>query len=277
MTWFASRVHAVHPIERLRYVARSSGGDPRMMVHETASALRGLGLDAGGVVLACRRIVERHPTCGPLWWLSAHLMVAGDPFEATRRLAEFIVEDPTAQRLADALPDDATVCVIGWPDLTAEALERRGDVRSLVVDTDGEGEQLVRRLQRQELDSVMVEAAGVAGAVLAADVVLVEPVAVGGDAMLVRPASHAAAAVAHAAGRPVWAVLPRGRCLPPGLWGGVLQRWEATGDPWERAVEAMSWRLVSHVVTAEAASDVTDVVVRPDCPDTLELLRSSAM
>ena len=26
----------VHPIERLRYVARASGGDQRMLVHETA-------------------------------------------------------------------------------------------------------------------------------------------------------------------------------------------------------------------------------------------------
>lgn len=248
-----------------------------MMVHETASALRGLRLDPGGVVLACRRIVERHPTCGPLWWLSAHLMVAADPFEATRRLAEHIVEDPTAERLVEALPDDATVCVIGWPDLTAEALERRGDVRSLVVDTDGEGEQLVRRLQRQELDAVAVEASGVAGAVMAADAVLVEPLAVGPDAMLVRPGTHAAGAVAYTEGRPVWAVLPRGRCLPPGLWNGVLQRWDATGEPWDRSVEVMPWGLVSQVVTADATVSVTQFVLRPDCPDTPELLRSSAM
>ena len=35
----------MHPIERLRYVARSHGGDQRLLVRETAGALSGLGLD----------------------------------------------------------------------------------------------------------------------------------------------------------------------------------------------------------------------------------------
>ena len=251
-----------------------------MMVHETAAALRGLRLDPGGVVLACRRIVERHATCGPLWWLSAHLMVAADPFEATRELAEYIVEDPTADQLVEALPPDVTVCVVGWPDVTAEALARRGDVRSLVVDSDGEGDQLVRRLQRADLDSVLVPAAGVAAAVLAADVVLLEPMAAGGDDLLARTGSHAAAAVAHAAHRSVWAVTPRGRCLPPHLWAGLLQHWESTGEAWERPVERVPWALVRQAVTHEGvtawgAGDQHGV--RPECPDTPELLRRSAL
>jgi len=174
----------------------------------------------------------------------------------------------------DTLPDDATVCVIGWPDLTADALARRGDLRSLVVDTNGEGEQLVRRLQRADLDSVLVEPAAVAAAVLAADVVIVEPIAAGADEMLAVMGSHAAAAVAQAAGRPVWAVLPRGRCLPPTLWVGMTRRWEDTGPAWERSVEQVPWRLVHQVVTADG---VTQAPPRPDCPDTPELLRSSPM
>ena len=55
----------VHPIERLRYVARARGADAESLVRETAGALRGLGLDPSGLVVACRRIVERHPTSGP--------------------------------------------------------------------------------------------------------------------------------------------------------------------------------------------------------------------
>lgn len=267
----------MHPIERLRYVARSGQGDPRMMVHETATALRGLRLDPGGVVLACRRIVERHPTCGPLWWLSAHLMVAADPFDATRELAEEIVEDPTAERLVDVLPDEATVCVIGWPDVTAEALARRGDVRSLVIDVGGEGEQLVRRLQRQDLDTELVEPHAVAAAVLASDVVLVEPIAAGAQDLLACTGSHAAAAVAFAAGKPTWVVLPRGRCLPPMLWAGLLERWEATGPTWERSVERTPWSLVTHVVGERGLATLDQADRRPCCPDTPELLRSSAL
>src|SRR5437764_1385008 len=36
----------MHPIERLRYVARASGADQRVLVHETATALRGVLLEA---------------------------------------------------------------------------------------------------------------------------------------------------------------------------------------------------------------------------------------
>ncbi len=68
----------MHPIERLRYVARASGGDQRMLVRETAGALRGLGFDPAGLVVACRRIVERHPNSGPMWWLCATVPVSGE-------------------------------------------------------------------------------------------------------------------------------------------------------------------------------------------------------
>jgi len=267
----------VHPIERLRYVARAGQGDPRMMVHETASALRGLRLDPAGVVLACRRIIERHPTCGPLWWLSAQRMVAPEPFDASRHLAEHIVEDPTADRVVELIPPDATVCVVGWPDLTAEALARRGDVRSLVVDAGGEGADLVRRLHRADLEAETMTGEAVAAAVAAADVVLVEPLAVGTDMALARTGSHAAAAVAHAMGRPVWMVLPRGRCLPPMLWAGMLARWEAEGPAWERPMETLPCRLVSRVVTSAGGAPATAASWRAECPDTPELLRSSAL
>ena len=69
----------VHPIERLRYVARARGADAESLVRETAGALRGLGLDMAGLVVACRRIVERHPTSGPLWWLCARMLTSSDP------------------------------------------------------------------------------------------------------------------------------------------------------------------------------------------------------
>ena len=80
----------MHPIERLRYVARAAGADAESLVRETAGALRGLGLDTAGLVVACRRIVERHPTCGPLWWLCARMLTSSDPMAAARAAVEEI-------------------------------------------------------------------------------------------------------------------------------------------------------------------------------------------
>src|SRR3954464_1921386 len=106
----------MHPIERLRYVARSSGGDQRMLVRETAGALRGLGLDPSGLVVACRRIVERHPTSGPLWWLSARMLTRAEPMAAARAAVAEMELDDTVDELTAAIPDGATVVTIGWPD-----------------------------------------------------------------------------------------------------------------------------------------------------------------
>ena len=80
----------MHPIERLRYVARARGADAESLVRETAGALRGLGLDMSGLVVACRRIVERHPTSGPLWWLCARMLTSSDPLAAGRAAVDEI-------------------------------------------------------------------------------------------------------------------------------------------------------------------------------------------
>src|SRR3954468_12753456 len=78
----------VHPIERLRYVARSSGAAQEVLVRETAAALAALGFDPPGLVTACRRILDRHPLSGPLWWLSARVLTAHDPMDEAWRGAE---------------------------------------------------------------------------------------------------------------------------------------------------------------------------------------------
>ncbi|MBU6316022.1 MAG: hypothetical protein KGR47_05910, partial [Acidobacteria bacterium] len=80
----------MHPIERLRYIARTSGVDQRTLVAETAAALRALRNDPAGLVVSCRRIVERHPTSGPLWWMSSHLLTSTDPASTAHELAGHI-------------------------------------------------------------------------------------------------------------------------------------------------------------------------------------------
>ena len=68
----------MHPIERLRYVARVGGVDQGELVREAAAALSGLSADPGGLIMSCRRLLARHPTAGALWFLCARLLTAGD-------------------------------------------------------------------------------------------------------------------------------------------------------------------------------------------------------
>ncbi len=228
----------MHPIERLRYIARSYGGDPRTLVVETASALWALGDDPAGLVVACRRIVERHPTSGPLWWLCAHMLIDTDPWAVARRLASEIADDPTADQLADALELDATVCVVGWSDLIGEALLRRDDLSVLAVGSDDSADLLT-------------------GAVLAADVVLIEALAASTTEMLAVPGARAAASVAYCSEIPVWAIVGVGRRIPEVGFQSLVDR-----IPNEGVADVVPLGLCTEIGTSDSA-----------CPIALELTR----
>src|SRR5581483_9490795 len=197
---------AMHPIERLRYVARSSGAPAELLVRETAGALAALGFDPPGLVTACRRILDRHPVSGPLWWLCARVLTASDPNVEAWNAADDVAADATADLLAYALPDDATVCVLGWPDRIGEALPRRGDLDVLVVDALGEGTGLVRRLLHADMEVVDVPMSGLGAAVADADLLLLEASAIGPGSFVGVAGSRAAAAVAAVSETPTWLV-----------------------------------------------------------------------
>ena len=150
----------MHPIERLRYVARASGADQSVLVRETAQALAAFRDDPSGLVAACRRIVDRHPTSAPLWWLCARVLTSPDGQREAWAAVDEIEEDRTSAELAFALPEEGTACVIGWPELVGEALPPRGDVEVLAVDALGEGSGLVRRLMQAGIDAVDVPTVG---------------------------------------------------------------------------------------------------------------------
>nr|MBA3302479.1 hypothetical protein [Acidimicrobiia bacterium] len=103
----------MHPIERLRSVARAGSVGQLDLVREAASALGGLGDDGGGLVLACKRLVDRQPTSGLLWWLCSKLLQAADPRAEAWRCVDEVEADPTARHLADELADGARVTVLG--------------------------------------------------------------------------------------------------------------------------------------------------------------------
>ncbi len=239
---------------------------------------RGLQFEPAGLVIACRRIVERHPTSGPLWWFCSSLLTSARPFDAAYQLAGEVENDRTPDHLFDLLPDDATVCVVGWPDLIGDAVMRRGDIRVLAVDADDEGSAFVRRLQRADIDAEVVPAAGIAAAAVAADVVLIEAMATGSDEILASPGSRALASVAYCSEAPTWLVAGRGRRLPEPLFTTMSTRIADVRVPWDADAEPMPLALFGSVIGPNGMSEATLAgVLDPECGMAHELTKPSPM
>jgi hypothetical protein len=265
----------MHPIERLRMVARATGEDPGLVAREAAAALAGCADDPRALVMACRRLVERQATSGPVWWLAARVVASPDPETEAWRAAEALRSDPTPAVLAAALPDDVRVTVLGWPEQVIEALGARGDVRVLVVDSLGDGAPLAAALDRAGTEAALVPEAGLAAAVAAADLVLLDAVALGPGGFLAVMGSHAAAAVAYTEQIPVWVVAGVGRVLPERLWATMAGALAASGEPWGAEWEFVPLELVSAVVGPDGCQPPTDALARADCPDAPELTAPS--
>lgn len=263
----------MHPIERLRYVARSGGVEHSVIAEEAARALASFADDPAGLVTACRRIVDKHPTSGPLWWLASRVLATNDSRAEAFRCVTALSDDRTAAALAYELPDDATVTVIGWPEQISDALVRRGDIRTLVVDALGEGAGLVRRLEIADAEADEVPAANVGGAVQWSNIVLLEGSAVGPDGFVAVAGSLAAASVAANTDAEVWLVAGEGRLLPERLWAALTDRLDQAGEPWELDEEIVPLRLVDHVVGPKGKESVEAMLRRTDTPVVPELLK----
>lgn len=267
----------MHPIERLRYVARASGADQAHLVRETAQSLSAFHHDPPALVAACRRIVDRHPTSGPLWWLCASVLTAPDGRAAAWEAVEAIEQDATVGELGFALPDDATACVVGWPEIVGEALPRRGDVEVLAVDSLGEGSGLVRRLMHAGIDAVDVPTSGLGAAVINSDVLLLEAVAAGPEGFVAVSGSLAAATAARYAEVPVWVAIGVGRWLPARMWEAMVGRFATRGaDPWDLDEEILPFSLVDRVAGPTGLEAPVDAAGRTDCPVAPELFGGSA-
>jgi hypothetical protein len=267
------RVGIVHPIEQLRYVARASGADASLLVQEAASALGVFRRDPPALVTAARRLLTRQPAVGPLWWMCSRLATCDDPWLEARAVIEELRADRTGRELAHHLPDGATVVICGWPDIIVGALPRRGDVLVLVVDVDGQGPAVVRRLDRADVEAEDIDAAHLAGAVEEADLVLVEAAAAGPAAALTDVGAVALAATGRALGKPTWLVAGVGRRVPEPYWQAIVER---TADPsvpaWLAPFEILSMGLVERVVT-DAGLAIPAELGPPSTPVAPELLR----
>ena len=266
----------MHPIERLRYVARTSGAAQRAMVRETAAALASFTGDSQALVTACRRVVSRQPWAGSLVWYCARVLSAGDPDDEVWEASGLIQADGTAAVAARELPDDATVAVLGWPETLADALARRGDLRVLVVDVLDEGGALAEQLRSRDVDAHDVPLWGLGRAVASADLLAIEAVAAGPEAFLAPGGAMAAAAVARATSVPSWLITPVGRTLPGPTFDEVLAR-SIDADDVAAELERVPASLVDAVIGPAGRAGVAEGLARPECPVVPELFRGEVL
>jgi hypothetical protein len=277
----------VHPIERLRWVARAPEGDLSLVAAEAADALASFADDPAGLVVASRRLIERRPAAGPLWWLASRVLCALDPaFEAMDAAAD-LERDRTAVALAGDLPG-GTVAIVGWPDQASAALRMRGRMgggepaldRVVVVSSGGHGWGCVDWLQSHGVDARLLADGEVAAAGRRAVLALLEATAVGPDSFVAATGSAALAAAAREAQRPVWLVAGVGRVLPGPLYDALVRRVGADPrglrqpPPGSTDFEVVPLAAVDDVVGP--AGPVSPArMPRPTCPVAAELLRFS--
>ena len=261
----------VHPIERLRYVARAGGVDQLDLAREAADALASLWGEPAELVNACRRMLHHHPLAGSLWAMASKVLIAAD---AQRAAVDFVQElnvDPTPSRVASALPNGATIAVIGWPDLAMESIHLRRDVSVRVIDAYGEGAGLARALMRREVEVTEVPLTGLGQACATADVVIIEAAAAGPEALIAPSGSYAAAICGLHAGKQTWVVVGAGRALPQRFFE-VIEDQLAKQNPLEADEEVVPMTVITHVVGPKGMA-LSNVAMREDCGVAAELLR----
>ena len=263
----------MHPIERLRYVARAEEDRPSLLVREAAGAIAGFSDDPAGMLTACRRLVDRHWVLAPMWWLAARVLCSLNPYEEAWAAADELEADPTAQVLSGLLPEDGGVLVIGWPEIVGGALRRAGGVVPYVVDAGSQWGTAIHRIERSGFELVEVPEAGIGPAVDACRLVVLEASAVGPGGFVAPAGSRAAAAIGRAAGVPVWVAAGVGRVLPGRLWQALTGRFEADPEPWLVDDQLVSLDLADAVVGPKGSQSPAEAVRRADCPIPPELLK----
>ncbi len=248
-------------------------------------ALGSLRADHRNLVVACRRIVERHPAVGPLWWMGARLLVDDDPAELAWALADEIDSDRVERAIASAIPGEASVVTIGWPEVAGEALMRRADVHVLCADANHEASSFMQRLERCDVACDPVPGEWLAHAVESADLVMVEGLAVSERRAIVPIGSRVLAAVAAATDTPVWLVTGVGRRLPSEYVDEIADRALPVADAEaelglgysDATVEELALSAVTHVAGRDGVVEMAPGALRSETPFAPELLRTSAM
>jgi len=263
----------VHPIERLRFVARASGVSGQLLATETAEALASFLGDPAGLQIACQRILSRQPTSGALVWLAAQVLAAPDGRKALSQSVDQLEDDGTDAALRYALPDDACLVVAGWPDAFSGALRGRHDLRIFIVGDDSYIDRRVDQLIDADYNADVVGWSGVGQVVAQATHVLIGATAVGPTNLITEHGALSAMASAAHWNVPVWCTAPVGSSLPERMYEGLTRRWhESTSDDrWDRDHEEVPVELVTAFVTPAGLHEVGARALPTSCPIVPEL------
>jgi hypothetical protein len=229
--------------------------------------------DEAGLLIACKRILDRQPTSAPLVWLAGHVLGAPNPRQALWDAVDALEADQTAAALAYTLPDDAVVATIGWDDRVATISRKRGDIGFVIVDVDGSADYQIDRVIESGQRATTVDAEATAQALFEASVLIVRFEALGTEHGLAPLGSFPAAAVARHLGLPVWGVAGIGVALADRMYDGLTRRWhERSSEPLtERELEEIPTALVDQVITTAGPVSVDQAVHNGGCPIVPEL------
>ena len=238
----------MHPIERLRYVARAGVVPVAPLVRESAAALSSFADDPKGLLTSCRRLLDRRRDCGPLVWLAARMLTAMDPRAEAARVVSELDADTTGhvlERGLDSLAAGSSVLAAGELGAFDSALYDRPDLEFMEsYDPEGVG---------------------------SADLVLITSDCVGPSKALVEAETVPVVEAARDRGTPVWLIAGAGRILPGQMWD-LLHARHRPDDPSTRGLAVLDLnRLVTRVVTPSGVRTPAEAARSSDCPVVPEL------
>jgi len=266
----------VTPAERLRAVTRRRVDEDRLAV-EAADALCGFTSEPASLVVACRRVLAHHRSCGPLWWVCAKILAAPDATAGAREASQLLETDRTADRLGATLPlldDDQLIAVVGWPDTVDLAMVERFDVAAVALRVEGSDPAPALRRRASEGRVRIVDPWDP----LLTDVprFLVPAAAIGPDQCLVPAGTGDALDVLGAVVGEVWVIGGVGRVLPGRLYDVVRQAtFGAVNDLADDVapLEELPIGRVDCIAGPRGVQRASDAASRSDCPVVPELLR----
>lgn len=87
----------MHPIERLRYVARAGSAPDKMLVAESVPALAAFAHNPNALLVALKGLISRQRTSPGLLALGAHMMHSLEPIPAGWAFADELAADRTTE------------------------------------------------------------------------------------------------------------------------------------------------------------------------------------
>ncbi len=233
------RIGAVHPIERLRFVARAQDLPSATLAAEAASALVMFSDEPAALVSASRRVLSRQLSCGPLWWVCARLLAAGR------------VRDAAAEAISE-LESDTT---IASSSLALDGLATERSAAGFNADDDSTEDvesDLDQRVHPGELGVELIDAR-----------------VIGEGAAIVDGARWE---TFDRSARQRWLVGGVGHHLHENLWSSLVTHWSDSRAALDSCEVLVPIETFTHVVGPSGLVSVNELG-EPDCPMAPELAR----